>query len=280
MRTFVMGDIHGAHKALVQCLERSGFDKRSDRLITIGDVCDGWPHVRECVDELLTIDNRIDLIGNHDEWFLRWIKTGIHPDPQGGWKQGGQGTVMSYAAPLGKYREQWGFDDEGERAIFRYSFALNPSDIPPEHVAFFNQQAHYFIDEEANICYVHGGFYRFKGIAETCRNHPQECYWNRTLWEAAMSCGDREKLLTIDNFSAIFIGHTATTNWSSKEEHTDGGIVIPKGGPVTIPMFAGGVWNVDTGAGGKGKLTIMDADTKEFWQSDFVHTLYPYSLGT
>jgi len=41
-RTLVIGDIHGAYKALVQCLERSGFDKEKDTLITIGDVCDGW----------------------------------------------------------------------------------------------------------------------------------------------------------------------------------------------------------------------------------------------
>lgn len=30
MKTFVMGDIHGAYKALIQCIERSGFDKEKD----------------------------------------------------------------------------------------------------------------------------------------------------------------------------------------------------------------------------------------------------------
>jgi len=39
------------------------------------------------------------------------------------------------------------------------------------------------------------------------------------------------------------------------------------------------VWNVDTGAAFKGPVTIMDADTKEFWQSDFVYTLYPEENG-
>lgn len=29
----VMGDIHGAHKALQQCLERSAFDRNKDTLI-------------------------------------------------------------------------------------------------------------------------------------------------------------------------------------------------------------------------------------------------------
>ena len=52
MRTFAIGDIHGAYKALVQCFERSGFDYENDRLIVLGDVCDGYPEVKQCIDEL------------------------------------------------------------------------------------------------------------------------------------------------------------------------------------------------------------------------------------
>lgn len=40
--TYVMGDIHGAHKAFIQCLERSNFDYDNDILIQLGDVADGW----------------------------------------------------------------------------------------------------------------------------------------------------------------------------------------------------------------------------------------------
>jgi serine/threonine protein phosphatase 1 len=32
---------------------------------------------------------------------------------------------------------------------------------------------------------------------------------------------------------------------------------------------------MDTGAGWAGKLTIMDVQTKEYWQSDPVQSLYP-----
>ena len=39
MKTFVIGDIHGAYKALLQCFERSGFDYEKDHLIVLGDVC-------------------------------------------------------------------------------------------------------------------------------------------------------------------------------------------------------------------------------------------------
>jgi serine/threonine protein phosphatase 1 len=55
MKTFVIGDIHGNYRALLQCLERSGFNKEIDTLIQLGDVADGWSETAECVEELLRI---------------------------------------------------------------------------------------------------------------------------------------------------------------------------------------------------------------------------------
>ncbi len=43
-KTYAMGDVHGAHKAVIQCLERSGFDKKKDELILLGDIADGLAH--------------------------------------------------------------------------------------------------------------------------------------------------------------------------------------------------------------------------------------------
>ena len=45
-KTFVIGDIHGAHKALVQVLKRAKFSYLSDTLIVLGDTCDGWYETR------------------------------------------------------------------------------------------------------------------------------------------------------------------------------------------------------------------------------------------
>ena len=42
-----------------------------------------------------------------------------------------------------------------------------------------------------------------------------------------------------------------------------------------IPEKAVNVWNLDTNAGWGNKLTIMDVDTEEYWQSDLITTLYP-----
>jgi serine/threonine protein phosphatase 1 len=98
MKTYVVGDIHGAHKALVQVLERSGFQYHIDTLITIGDIVDGWGESYEVIEELLKIKNRIDIMGNHDQWMYEFITTGIHPDS---WSQGGLATAKSYARALG-----------------------------------------------------------------------------------------------------------------------------------------------------------------------------------
>ncbi|CEN32952.1 hypothetical protein CCAN12_280002 [Capnocytophaga canimorsus] len=38
-------------------------------------------------------------------------------------------------------------------------------------------------------------------------------------------------------------------------------------------------WNVDTGCAFKGKITVMDIQTKQFWQSDPVWQCYPDEQG-
>ena len=39
------------------------------------------------------------------------------------------------------------------------------------------------------------------------------------------------------------------------------------------------VWNVDTGAAFKGSLTIMDVDSKQFWQSEPLPQFIPNRKG-
>ena len=43
-------------------------------------------------------------------------------------------------------------------------------------------------------------------------------------------------------------------------------------------MQAANIFNLDTGAGGKGRLTIMDVETKQLWQSDLVAGSYDGAL--
>lgn len=251
MRTLVVGDIHGAHLALKQCLERCNFSYEEDRLIVLGDIVDGWSGVYDVVEELLKM-NTIYIIGNHDEWFIDYINTGMHPCL---WNQGGQGTAVSYLREIDK-------EDMIERGLVGWRCALNPGDIPDSHKRFFRSfTTNYKIQTEKDyICFVHGGFDRDYNIDY---QHPSILMWDRALWDQAQVCTSK-KLQNVDGFTKIFIGHT----------HVDG-----KKNVECLPLYRAGVWNLDTGAGWSGKLTIMDVNTEEYWQSDLVTELYPDELG-
>lgn len=268
-KIWAVGDIHGAHKALVQCLQRCGFDNENDTLISLGDIADGWSEVYECVEELLKIKSLIALKGNHDDWFLQWIETNMHPN---GWNQGGLGTLKSYGFNcLGKEYDKFKIHyskpiDYGEqpRAISN----LIVTDLPQSHIDFFRHQINYYIDD--NRLYVHGGFNRHIPLKEQI---PYIYYWDRDLWNSALSyeamIGDdglhgklKNRFKMKDEFKDIFIGHTATVNWGKD-----------------TPMKAANIWNLDTGAGFRGKLTIMNVETKEYFQSDLVQELYPNEKG-
>lgn len=257
MRTFVMGDIHGNYRGLLQCLERSGFNKEEDTLIQLGDVVDGWSESYECVTELLSIKNLISIKGNHDDAFNEWLVKGIHPFH---WQQGATATAESYI----RYTDR---ECKIVPNMGAYSTDLTFADIPPAHQKFFNNQLLYYIDSE-NRCFVHGGFNRHFSIKD--QSVPYIYYWDRDLWMQAMSYkgitvgpGETELSFRIkDKFKEVYIGHTATINWGK-----------------VIPMQAANIWNLDTGSGFKGKLTIMDIDTKEYWQSDFADFLYPNEKG-
>lgn len=232
-RVLVMGDIHGCYKGLLQCLERSKFDKDKDTLIQLGDIVDGWSEVYECVEELLTIKNLISIRGNHDEWFNNYLKTGLHCMDG---KHGSRATINAYMR-------------RGQI-------------IEDSHRRFFEQQHNYYIDS-SNRCFVHGGFNREFTIKECVQISPSSLYWDRYLWNKALTCSKGQILRTEDNFREIYIGHTTTMMWNNRDQ----------------PMYSGGIWNLDTGAGFKGKLTIMDVDAKEYWQSDSAHILYKEEEG-
>lgn len=236
MRTFAIGDIHGGYKALLQCFERAKFDYTNDLLIVLGDVCDGWPETKKCVDELLKIKNLIPILGNHDYWMLRWFLIGASPEiwtSQGGWS-----TIDSY---LNKN---------------------NCREIPLGHIHLFQSVAKpYYIDDKNRI-FVHGGFDRKKPIQG---QSVEFLMWDReliqTAWNTSKQGGSKPKKMT--EFEEVFVGHTPVSIL--------GGLDKP------LNFFE--IWDLDTGGGWEGKLTIMDVDTKEYWQSDLVYTLYPGEHG-
>jgi serine/threonine protein phosphatase 1 len=235
MKTFVIGDIHGTYKALQQCLERSGFNFKEDKLICLGDVADGYSQVIECIDLLDSIPNLVYIIGNHDQWLINFFKYGQTPSL---WlDQGGKATLNAYINA---------YESGNKRAWIK-------------HFEFFEKKGHYKYIDEKNRLFVHGGYPRIIPIEDVS---PEMLMWDRDLWAQAMSYkennGDRFNI----PFEEVYIGHTTTENWDVFE-----------------PMIRGNVINMDTGAGYNGKLSIMNIDSKEVFQSDWVRELYPNEQG-
>ncbi|WP_108808139.1 metallophosphoesterase [Aquimarina spinulae] len=238
-RILVIGDIHGALTALEQILERAKVT-RDDTLIFLGDYVDGWSHSAPLVSFL------IKLKASHNCIFIK----GNHDELCYTWltqhthnpewvQHGGQATMDSYAK-------------------------LSQEEINT-HLSFYETLNNYHIDTH-NRLFLHAGFTNLHGPH---REYFSELfYWDRTLWETALATDPNlkktdpkypKRLLLFDE---IYIGHTPVTRINQ-----------------TTPIQAICVWNIDTGAAFKGPLTIMDINTKEFWQSDPVYQLYPNENG-
>ena len=170
-RVFVIGDIHGAYRALRQCLERSGFDYARDHLICLGDVADGWPETRASIEELLRIKNLTYILGNHDWWTLQWMLTGKTEDLW--YEQGGKATIDSY--------------HDG---------------VPTGHIGFLSDAVLYHLHE--NKLFVHAGIDPTLPLE---KQDKQILLWDRTLASLALAYpGATEE--TLSSFEEIYIGHT------------------------------------------------------------------------
>ena len=261
MRTLAVGDIHGGLIALMQVLDKCNYDKLLDKIIFLGDYVDGWSQSAEVIEFLINLqkdatETHIFIRGNHDKWCQDWLKTGANPLIWN--QQGGQSTLDSYV---------------------RTGFLIEDS-----HRDFFKNLDNYYVDDQ-NRGFVHGGFNSRKGLGH--EHYESDYYWDRDLWQLALLSHDRThedgtpQSRRFEKHKEIYIGHTSTGNWKCKphypEFHNEKQEI--KNGAITVPMNRCNVWNLDTGGGFEGKLTIMDIDTKEFWQSDFVNELYSNEKG-
>jgi serine/threonine protein phosphatase 1 len=95
-RTLAIGDVHGCHVALTALL---GLVKPTaeDTLIFLGDVVDRGPATKECIDEILKLQDQcvvITIMGNHEELMRSGLSAGSFQDM---WRQvGGAEALESY----------------------------------------------------------------------------------------------------------------------------------------------------------------------------------------
>lgn len=239
MRTFVIGDIHGGFLALEQVLEKAAVTT-DDKLIFLGDYVDGWSQSPQVIDKLIELQSQQECI----------CIRGNHDE-----------LVLQWLKD-GKDNEQW-YDHGGEATVIAYEqLDRTHKEI---HIRFLESLSDYHLDTQ-NRLFVHAGFTNMNGV-----NHEffsKLFYWDRTLWETALSLDTNltmedkfyPKRLTL--YTEIYIGHTPVTRINE-----------------TVPVNKACVWNIDTGAAFTGPLTIMNVDTKEFWQSDPLSKLYASEKG-
>jgi len=119
------------------------------------------------------------------------------------------------------------------------SYEFDMHSVPRCHIEYL-ENAEYYITDDKNNLFVHGGF---NPSLELEHQDPYELMWDREIVNYARdSC--------IPGFNRVFIGHTSTMMYG-----------------VDKPILANNLVMLDTGAGCTGKLTIMNIDTLEWWQS-------------
>jgi serine/threonine protein phosphatase 1 len=236
-RKLVIGDIHGGLRALHQIMDRAKVTT-DDTLIFLGDYVDGWSQSPEVIDFLIDLSKKQNCIfirGNHDELLFDWLSSNNENIDESMWfKHGGEATVLAYNTVSETKKKR--------------------------HIEFLQSLQDYYLDEQ-NRLFIHAGFTNMNGI--DYEYFPKLFYWDRTLWETALALDStisKESFLypkRLKIYNEIYIGHTPV----SKIEQT-------------IPIQKACIWNIDTGAAFNGPLTILDVDTKAFWQSEPLNKLY------
>lgn len=238
-RTFAIGDIHGAARALEQLITRIA-PQKDDQFIFLGDYVDGWSQSFDVLEQLIAFEKQHSCIfikGNHDTFLEDWLRTDYQDEV---WlEHGAPATLKSYAAATSSEKKK--------------------------HLNFIERMSMYYIDNE-NRLFVHAGFTSMHGVEKEFNINT--LLWDRTLWEAARSLNPKLNTSNLfypkrlNLYSEIFIGHTPLTNYG-----------------ITEPFNAANLWNVDTGAAFNGKLTALEVNSKTFFQSDTVQSLYPDEKG-
>ena len=102
MRRFVIGDVHGCGKALRSLIETIA-PQGDDELIFLGDYVDRGPNSRDCIDQLISLQQdcrTVMLRGNHEIMMMGVTIGGL--DPTMWLASGGVSTVSSYGGSLAK----------------------------------------------------------------------------------------------------------------------------------------------------------------------------------
>ena len=247
MARYAIGDVHGAYRALCDVLEKVSFSFEDDELYFVGDVCDRYPETYETLALMMRIKNFYPVLGNHDLYLLDYLFSGGSDDFWYG-RKGGDATVSSF-----------------KRAGVSRSRLL-------EMASFLSSWP--YIRLFPGYVMVHGGLpadadwdslipdMLFKSVREDLAfsDDPPSVTVDRSLVLLAYDGKKRKDVMKkVKKLSRkILVGHSPLV----KKDYS----------PLMSEDY--NLIDLDTGAGWGMRLTMMDLDTGQLFQSSLVSELY------
>lgn len=225
-RNYVVGDIHGNYKGLIEVLTKCNYNNEIDSLYFIGDLCDGIGNEAHlCLDLFYNeIQNFYPCWGNHDLWLYKWHKTKLIDNK---WLKCNAYSTINELQKLPQLDSMldWYFNK------CKFYYFVNNTILCH---AGFNENRLITKQKELSFCINRQLYLKSKSIT-----HPIQIHY------------DHKNSIKIDE---AIVGHSVTKN--------------------KFPEFNHNVINIDTGSGSNGRLTIMDINNKEYWQSAPTTKLY------
>lgn len=266
-KTFVIGDIHGAFKALLELLDLIPYDPYVDDLVFVGDYVDGWPESWEVCQHINFLKQKVEnmdgegvvhtLLGNHDDWILDVLNA----------------VTEEEFEDLNLIRNRYGhWINQGGMATWKSFVGKSWEDVIQLRDQFFRRLDWYHHDKKLNNLYVHAGWNKDIGFEATVAEDAPALIWDRSIYRRMIhlwylttksnGSSPNENTFKVGDFNEVYIGHTSTI-----------------GDDIHEPVKMGNLINVDQGCGFYGKLTAWEVTSGQFWQSQRSQELYPDHFG-
>ncbi len=262
-RRLIIGDVHGRYQALRQVLGRAGYDDEIDTLYSVGDFCDRGRDNLEVLEYLSSLRNFRPVLGNHDAWLQDYLRTGFVLSDNWYSNNGGYMTVASF---------------NGVSRTVKKRLSLWLDGIP-------------YSRKEEGIVLLHGGPVG-RSLARIMRPRDYERereaddipdeLWDRTylrtavLYEHWLDSDEKKAGLEFSRYKEVMQRHFPGLGKRTRDGelyialqsgmiYTGHSVVGDR--PFTSETFH--ITAIDTGAASKsGRLTCMNIDSGEYWQSD------------
>ncbi len=259
MADYIVGDLHGCFDKLISVLDVAGFDKDKDVLYSVGDLCDRGSQNLKIVEFVYSLGKSFrPVFGNHDIWLYEYFAFGNENRCWIKWN-GGDATMSE----IRKLSAQ----DKAKYAEWMSSFP-------------------YMMEVGDNVI-CHNFIRRSKLVARIGNLDPCGITLGNCRDSGLVKDPDYDEYVfdrTIADFVRIKAGQTGS-RWREPYEDADFEKDFPSGKSYVMghtPLYEdgyavyNGVYMIDTGAfvtakeygtETDGRMTLMNLETKEVWET-------------